>query len=252
MTEFWRYRELVWNLTVVDLKNRYQNTVLGFIWSLLSPLLLSLVLYFVFRYLFQQEPNFPAYLLVGLMSWRFFATGTNAAIYAITGKGSLVTKVYVPRWILVMSNTLSNLISSLIEFVVILPILYAVSGGLPVTTVFFPLVFIIYFPFVYGISLFLAALYVYFRDLNQIWDVLSFILFFLSPIFYPLSSIKGMLPFYLLNPITEFIIIYRDLMIYGRLPTPYSLGIICAAALAAVLIGWAVFHRLQRRFAEEM
>ena len=252
MRELWQYRELTWNLTVVDLKNRYQNTALGFFWSILSPLLMALVLYFVFRYLFMQEPNFAAYLLVGLMSWRFFATGTTAGLYSVVGKPSLVTKVYVPRKILVLSNTLSNLISSLIEFVIIIPILYVVSGQLPGTLWLFPSVFLAYFWFVYGIALFLASLYVYLRDLNQIWEVVCQILFFLSPIFYPMSAIQGTLPLYLLNPNTEFIIIFRDLMLYGKLPTLYSLSIVVIASIMAYLIGSIVFRRLQRRFAEEI
>jgi len=252
MPELWRYRELIWNLTVVELKNRYQNTGLGFIWSLLSPLLMALVLFFIFRYLCQQEPNFAAYLLVGLMAWRFFAICTTSSVYSIVGKGSLVTKVYIPRRILVLSNTISNLISSLLEFIIIIPILFAVSGSLPVTILLFPLVFLIYFWFVYGASLFLAALYVYFRDLNQIWEVLVTTLFFLSPIFYPMSAIKGAMPVYLLNPLTEFIIIFRDLMIYGKIPTLYSLSIVCVASIASVLIGSLIFNRLQRRFAEEI
>ncbi len=252
MHEIWQYRELTWNLTVVDLKNRYQNTALGFLWSLLSPLLMALVLYFVFRYLFDQEPNFAAYLLVGLMTWRFFAVGTTSAVYAVAGKASLVTKVYVPRQILVLSNTISNLISALIEFIIIIPVLYFISGDLPLTILLFPLIFLIYFWFVYGIALFLSSLYIFFRDLNQIWEVLVNILFFLSPIFYPMSAIKGTMPIYLLNPVTEFIIIYRDLMIYGKIPTLYSLSIVCIASIASVLIGSLVFNRLQRRFAEEL
>ena len=106
--------------------------------------------------------------------------------------------------------------------------------------------------FIYGVGLFLAALYVYFRDVNQIWEVLVNILFFLSPIFYPMSAIKGAMPIYLLNPITEFIIIYRDLMVYGNLPSLYSLALVTAASLAAFIIGSLTFNKLQRRFAEEI
>ncbi|MHB8086587.1 MAG: ABC transporter permease, partial [Dehalococcoidia bacterium] len=115
MNEFLKYRELIGTLTVVELKNRYQNTALGFLWSLLSPLMLALVLFIVFRYLFRQEPNFAAYLLVGLMSWRFFAVSTMSAVYSVVGKASLVTKVYIPREIIVLSSALANLISSLLE-----------------------------------------------------------------------------------------------------------------------------------------
>ncbi len=211
------------------------------------------MLYTIFRYLFKQEPNFAAYLLVGLMSWRFFAIGTNSSLYSILGKASLVTKVYIPRQILVLSNILSNLISSLLEFVVIIPILWAVSGSLPLTILLFPLVFLIYFWFVYGAGLFLSSLYVYFRDLNQIWEVLVNILFFLSPVIYPMAAItEKTMPYYLLNPLTQFIVIYRDLMVYGNLPSFYSLALVTAASLAAFVIGSLTFNKLQRRFAEEI
>jgi lipopolysaccharide transport system permease protein len=253
MVEIWRYRELIRNLTVVELKNRYQNTALGFIWSLLSPLLLALVLYFVFRYMFGQKADFPAYLLVGLMTWRFFANGTTSSINSIVGKPSLVTKVYIPREILVLSNVLSNLISSLLEFIVIIPILFIVLGKLPDTIFLFPLIFLIYFWFVYGASLFLSALFVYFRDLNQIWEVLVNVLFFLSPIIYPMVEIsEKTLPYYQLNPLTEFIFIFRDVMMYGNLPSLYALSISIAASAAAIITGGFIFKKLQRRFAEEI
>jgi len=253
MGEIWRYRELVKNLTIADLKNRYQNTALGFLWSLLSPLLLALVLFVVFRYMFGQGADFPAYLLIGLMTWRFFANSTTSSLYSILGKAGLVTKVYIPREILVLSNMLSNLVSSLLEFIIIIPILYVVLGTLPVTIFLFPLLFLIYFWFVYGISLFLAALFVYFRDLNQIWEVLVNVLFFLSPIIYPMVQItERTIFFYRLNPITEFIFMYRDVMMYGKLPSLFALVITVTATIAAIVIGSLVFNKLQRRFAEEM
>jgi lipopolysaccharide transport system permease protein len=253
MTDFWNYREIIKNLTVVDLKNRYQNTALGFLWSVLSPLLLALVLYFVFRYLYGQGPEFPKYLLVGLMTWRFFSTSTTSALYSIVGKPSLITKIYIPRKILVLSNVIANLVSSFLEFIVIIPILLVLPGGLPVTLWLFPLLFLVYFWFVYGASLLLASLYVYFRDLNQIWEVLVNILFFLSPVIYPMVQISNKtMPYYLLNPMTEFIIISRNLMVYGTFPTLYSLGIIVVASVGALIIGNLVFNKLQRRFAEEI
>jgi lipopolysaccharide transport system permease protein len=249
----WHYRELIKNLTLAEFKNRYQNTTLGFFWSLLSPLLLSLVLWFVFRNLFRQEEDFAANLLVGIMAWRFFATGTSAALQSIVSKPSLVTKVYIPRQILVLSTVLANLISSLLEFLVLLPILFVLLKHLPLTIVLFPLVHIPYLLFIYGIGLLLAALFVYFRDLNQIWEVLINVLFFCSPIIYPLSIVPGyLMPYYMLNPITQFIVTYRHLMVAGTLPPITSITGVIAIATIAWLIGNYAFNRLQRRFAEEV
>ena len=249
----WQYRELIRNLTVADLKNRYQNTALGFFWSLLSPLLLAGVLYFVFRHLFGGEENFAINLIVGIMAWRFFANGTSSSLGAIVGKASLVTRVYIPRQILVLSNTLANLISSLLEFVVLLPIIFGLLGYLPITILLFPLIHIVYFWFIFGAGLLLSSLYVYFRDLNQIWEVLVTTLFFCSPIVYPLSIVPAyLMSYYLLNPVTQFIIMYRDVMVAGNLPSLYSLVVVIGFAIAAYLVGSFVFNKLQRRFAEEM
>jgi lipopolysaccharide transport system permease protein len=249
----WQYRELIRNLTIADLKNRYQNTSLGFLWSLLSPLLLAGVLYFFFRHLFGQEQNFAINLLVGIMTWRFFTTGTTSSLYSIVYKGSLVTKVYIPRQILVLSTALTGLISSLLEFIILVPIIFVLLGHLPVTVLLFPLIHVIYFCFIFGAGLLLSALYVYFRDLNQIWDVLVNILFFCTPIFYPISVVPAyLLPYYQLNPITQFMAIYRGLMVAGTLPSLYSMVIVVGFAIAAYLVGSLVFNKLQRRFAEQM
>ena len=249
----WQYRELISNLTVAELKNRYQNTSLGFFWSLLSPFLLAGVLYFVFRYAFAQEEHFIINLLVGIMAWRFFFIGTTSSLGVIVSKASLVTKVYMPRQILVLSNTLANLISSLLEFIILLPIIFFILGYLPVTIFLFPFVHFIYFLFIFGVGLILSGFYVYFRDLNQIWEVLTNILFFCSPIVYPLVIVPAyLMPYYLFNPVTQFIEIYRGLMITGSLPSLYSIAGVIAISIAAYLLGNLVFNKLQRRFAEEI
>jgi lipopolysaccharide transport system permease protein len=249
----WQHRELIWNLTVVDLKNRYQNTGLGFFWSLLSPLLMALVLYVVFRHLYGREQNFAVNLLVGLMAWNFFAVATNSALQTIVGKANLVTRVYIPRQILVLSNAMSNLINALLTFVVLVIIIAVVMGGLPATTPLFLLIFIPFFWFIYGAGLLLSSLYVYFRDLNQIWQVLVQVLFFTSPIFYPISIVPAsLLPYYQLNPVTQFIGMFRDVMVAGTLPSLFSVAVVVGFAAAAFVVGSLVFGKLQRRFAEEL
>jgi len=249
----WQHRELIWNLTVVDLKNRYQNTALGFFWSLLSPLLQALVLYFIFRHLWGREQDFAINLLVGIMCWQFFATGTSSALHTIVGKSNLVTRVYIPRQILVLSNVLATLINSLLTFIVLLLIIVVLLGHLPVTVLLFPLIHFIYFWFIFGAGLLLSSLFVYFRDLNQIWQVLTQVLFFCSPIFYPLSIIPAyLMPYYQLNPVTQFIIIYRAVMVTGNLPSLFSTAVVIGFAIAAYLVGSFTFSKLERRFAEEL
>jgi len=187
------------------------------------------------------------------MAWRFFANGTSSSLGAIVGKPGLVTRVYIPRQILVLSNALSNIISSLLEFIVLLPIIFILLRYLPVTVLMYPLIHIIYFFFIYGAGLLLSSLFVYFRDISQIWQVVTQVLFFCSPILYPMSIIPDyLMTYYRLNPITQFIIMYRDVMIAGDLPSLFSIVFVTGFAIAAYLVGSLVFSKLQRRFAEEM
>ena len=247
----WQHRELIRNLTVADLKNRYQNTFLGFFWSLLSPLLLAVVLYFVFRHLWGREESAAISILVGVMAWQFFASGSSSSLRAIVGNAGLVTRVYVPRHILVLTNVLTSLINSLFAFVALVPLIFILQGHLPITVLLFPVVHVVYFWFMYGLGLILSSLFVYFRDMSQIWEVLTRTLFFASPVMYPLSIIpSNLLPYYLMNPMTQFILIYRDVMVDGTLPSLQSTAIVVGFAVGATLVGTFTFRRLERRFAE--
>jgi lipopolysaccharide transport system permease protein len=249
----WEYRELIRNLAVADLKNRYQNTSLGFLWSLISPFLMAVVLWFVFRKVFSQEENYAINLIVGIMAWRFFSTGTSACLNSIVSRSTLVTKVYIPRQILVMSTAISSLIASLLEFVILFPIVFVLVGHIPPTMILYPIAHIFLFLPIYGIGLLFSSAYVYFRDLSQIWEVMLNILIYTSPIIYPMSIVPPyLMPYYMLNPLTHIILMYRDIIVSGVFPTWLSFVYIVIFGVAAVLVGNYVFEKLQRRFAEEL
>lgn len=251
---FLEYRELIRIMTISELKVKYQSSILGFTWSLLNPLLMMLVLYFVFSNIFKATQNhFALYLLIGIVSWRFLSNGTSMAIASIVGKPSLVTKVRIPRQVLVLSTVLASFISSLLEFVVLVPLLFILGVGLSPHILLFPVVHIIFFMMVYGVSLILASLYVYYRDLNQIWDVLIQMGFFISPIVYPLSTVpEDYLPYYMLNPVTVMIQMYRDVLLYHNVPATTDLAFAFLTGVASIILGSMVFRRLERRFAEEI
>jgi lipopolysaccharide transport system permease protein len=249
----WEYRELIRNLTVAELKNRYQNTSLGFFWSILSPLLLAGVLYFVFRKVFQQEQNFALYLVIGLMAYRFFAVGSVTCLTSILSKPNLVTKVYIPRQILVLSGALSTLIASLLEFIILIPIIWVSIRHIPVTILMYPVIHVLLFFIIYGLGLMLGALFIYFRDLNQIWDFILNMLLYTSPIIYPLSVVpQYLIKYYMINPLTRVVLMYRDVMVNGVVPSPISWIVVIVSGIIAVLLGNYVFSKLQRRFAEEI
>ena len=253
MMYIFEYKELIRNLVISDLKTKYSGSVFGFAWSMLNPLLMMLVLYFVFSGIFHSQENFVLYLLTGILAWRFFANGTTAAMFSIVGKPSLVTKIFIPREILTLSTALSCFISSILEFLVLIPLLIILGAGISATILLVPLLHLMYFLLVYGISLILASLYVYYRDLNQIWDIVLQVGFFLSPIVYPLSYIPAKYEFYyMLNPITRLITMYRDVLLDGTIPQISDFGIVIASGLILFVIGTLLFKKQSRRFAEEL
>lgn len=249
-----QYKELINNLVISDLKTKYSSSVLGFAWSMLNPLLMMIVLYTVFSNLFKfTQEHYGFYLLIGMTAWRFFANSTSTAMNSIVGKPSLVTKIYIPREILTISSVISALISSMLEFLVLITILI-IFGVVPsIKILIFPVIYVLYFLIIYGISLILSSLYVYFRDLNQIWEVFIQIGSFLSPIIYPMSIVPEKYMFYyMLNPITRIIEMYRDVLLYDTMPTITDFMLVFLFGIFLFIFGSLMFKKLSRRFAEEI
>jgi lipopolysaccharide transport system permease protein len=249
-----QYHELIKNLVISDLKVKYASSALGFAWSLLNPLAMMVILYFVFSNVFQgNEEHFVLYILIGILWWRFFSLGTASALRAIVSKPSLVTKVYIPRETLTLSSVISSLISSLLEFTVLLPMLFIIGPGVHASILLFPVILLLSFLLVYAISLFLSSLYVYFRDLNQVWDVVLQLGFFACPIVYPVSLVpQAYAGYYMLNPVTVLMGMYRDIFLHGMIPPAADFLLAGAFALALLASGMFTFSRLSRRFAEEV
>jgi len=248
------YSELIKNLVASDLKVKYQSSVLGFAWSMLNPLLMMLVLYAVFNNIFRfEQEHFALYLLIGIIAWRFLANGTMTAMSSIVGKPSLVTKIFIPREILTFSIAMSAFISSILEFAVLIPLLLILGVSLSFTVLLFPVIHILFFVMVYGISLVLASLYVYYRDLNQIWDILLQVGFYLAPVIYPLSLVpEKYIFYYMLNPVTRLMVMYRDILLYNTIPSAIDFLIVAMCGLIFLIIGTMIFRKLSPRFAEEV
>jgi lipopolysaccharide transport system permease protein len=246
------YRDLITILTISDLRVKYQSSVLGFAWSLINPLFTLLILYVVFSRIYQMSGStFVLFLFVGIVTWRFLANGTTRGMASIVNNPGLVKKIYIPRHVLVFSSVLSSLISSILEFVVLFCIIFILGVQFSLTVLLFPLVFFLFFLIVYAVSLFLSSLYVYYRDVNQVWEVLLQAGFFLVPIVYPISVIpEQYLQLYLLNPITVIIEIFRDILIYGTLPPATYLAYTAIVAIVLLAAGKLLFTKLERRFAE--
>ena len=237
-----------------DFKLRYRNSVLGFLWSLLNPLAYMIILTIVFSLLLRVSvPNFAAWVLIGLLFWRFFSLGTNQGLFSIINNPSLVAKVYLPRYLIVLSNNLANLFGAILEFVVFLPLLFLLGVTPTVYLFFLPVIILLEFLLIFGLSLSLAPLNAKYRDFYQLWDVALQLGFFLTPIVYDSQLIPSRFRVaYLLNPMTAVIESGRDIFLYQHLPSTFALIIITSAVGVLLIVGMIVFHALETRLAEEI
>lgn len=254
LRELYNYRQLVWAIAWGDFKWRYKNSILGYFWSLLEPLVMLVILYIVFSNLMKvQVEHYQLFLLLGIIMWNFFVKATSYGLTAIVGKPSLVQKVYFPRDILVISGCITAMLQSLFESLIF--IVFMIVLWIPISVNIFYLVYIlsIYFILTLGVALALAALNVYYRDIQFIWAVVLQAGFFITPILYPLSIFSPTLQEILrLNPIAQIIVTARDSILYSIPPYSVSLAYAGIAAVVIFAIGYAIFIKLEPRFAEEM
>lgn len=203
-------RALLAELVRTDFKLRYQGSMLGYAWSLLRPLLLFLILYLVFVQFLKIGkgfPHFPVYLLLGIVIWNFFTEMTNQSLTSIVGRGNLIRKIRIPRWIIILSASISAVINLLINLVVVAVFAVVNEVELMPSLVLLPLILVEVYIFALGLSLLLSALYVKYRDISYIWEVITQAGFYITPIIYPLGLITNELlqKIILLNPMAQAI-----------------------------------------------
>ena len=257
--QIYRYRSLLWNLTVREIKARYRGSVLGFLWSLANPLLLLAVYSLVFGFIFQQRIEgadpYPLFLICGLFPWIWISTSILEGTMSLVANAGLIRKSAFPAELLPTMSVLSNLV----HFVLALPILAAALvtgrllgspvGGLPFLLL--PVVVALQLPMIAGIALGLAALNVHFKDVRDLTINAITLLFFLSPILYLLSVLPPRLQLLIhLNPFTPFILAYQEVLFHGVVPGPVRwLAMIGVSALLWVL-GASLFERLRDTLVE--
>ena len=246
--------DLLLELTLTDFRLKYKNSVLGFFWSLLKPLLSFLVLYVVFFIFIRLEiEHYELYLLLGIFLWNYIADCSTAGLNSIVSKANLIKKANFARGIIVLSACLSATVTFVLNLLVFFLFVFT-AGILPTWTVlvFFYLVFFL-FIFLLGLSLLLATGYVYFRDLSHLWDVLLQLLFWLSPIIYSLGFIPQKYhALYLLNPLTQYILMARQILIFNEVPALSTLTFVALVSLLMLLVGYLVFSQKSPLFAEEL
>jgi ABC-type polysaccharide/polyol phosphate export permease len=271
LRELLSYWELIENLVVRDLKVRYKNSVLGFVWSLLNPLLLMLVFTIVFTLMLpnQSIAKFPVFVLCALLPWNFFNTAVISATNSIVENSNLIKKVYFPREILPIATVLSNFCNFLLAFPVLMALIIIFKVPLTIWLIYVPLIMLVQLVFTTGISLILATSNVFYRDTRVIMEVAMQAWFFLTPVFYPDDLIPewgvllgATLPIrrllYILNPMASIIASYRSVL-YGFSngsppvpPAPDFFSRTIVTALVCLAVGYAIFVRYSHRFGEEV
>jgi len=211
-------RALLRELVVTDFKLRYQGSVLGYTWSLLRPLLLFLILYIVFvKFLRLGEgvPHFPVYLLLGIVLWNFFSEMTSQSLSSIVIRGDLIRKIRIPRWIIVLSSSVSALINLVLNLLVVSVFMIINHVDISGSAVWFPFILAQIYVFSIGVSLLLAAAFVKYRDVSHIWEVILQALFYLTPILYPITLITNELlqKLLLISPMAQAIQDARSVLV---------------------------------------
>ncbi|MBE0428413.1 MAG: ABC transporter permease [Thermoleophilia bacterium] len=256
-----KYSYLIKELAITDFKLKFKGSFFGYLWSLAKPLLLFLVLYTVFTRIFRiggTIPNYPVYLLLGVMLWGFFAETTNVCMTSIVGRGDLIRKVYFPKIILPISSSLSALISLVINLIVVFGFAVYVGVEFSTSLLWMPLVVIEFYILSLGVAFFLASLFVRYRDIVHIWEVFAQALFYATPILYPLALVPpDFARVMMLSPVAQIIQDFRRIIISPTIESSVSVnGIIGLLpyflTIIIFILGYFVFQRMAMKFAEEV
>jgi lipopolysaccharide transport system permease protein len=265
LTELIRYRELVKNLVLRDLKARYKNSVLGFLWSLLNPLLTMLVFTVVFTYMMPNNriPNYPVFLMCALLPWNLTQAALMGCVNSIVGNAPLVKKVYFPREVLPLSAVLSNFVNFLLALVVLFAMLFLLRIPLTRWAVWLPFIMVIQLILTLGLGLLLATANVFYRDTAVIMGVILQAWFFLTPVFYAIDILptqRSVAGFnlnihrltYILNPMASIVSSYRVVLYHGAPPALNFMLRTFATSVAILVLGYLIFSRYSGIFGEEV
>lgn len=244
------YRELIWALALKELKIRYKRSVLGFMWALLNPALLMLVLTLVFSSIMRFPiPHYPIFLLSVLLPWTFFSQALSYSVESIVSNGDLIKKVSVPKLVFPMAALVSNLINlmlSLIPLALLVPIL---RHPFHWTWVYLPVPLLALTIFTMGMTFFFAVANVYYRDVSHILQIVLSAWFYVTPIIYPLDFIPAQYRWiFKLNPLIYVINGFRLSVYYGQLPKAPSITASFVCAFISLFIGFAIFRKYQNKF----
>lgn len=252
----YQYRELLKTNVKKDIRGKYKASVLGVLWSFINPLLQVAVYAIVFPYILgASQQNYIVYLVTGIIPWTFFQMAVIQGTTTIKGNAGIIKKVYFPREILPLSVVLSGLINFFISCIIILGFCIFFGVGISWHIVFVPFIALIEAILALGLGLALGAINAYVQDTEYIVNFVLTMAFYGSPIVYQIAQFSnaGLLAKLInLNPMTKIINAYREVFLYHHVPGLLGLLVVLIIALVVLVIGYAIFKKLEKGFAEEL
>lgn len=247
----WKYKDLLKQLVARDIKLKYRRSFLGYLWSILNPLLIMIVMTIVFSTMFKRNiENFPVYLFTGQMMFNFMNQSTHQAISSITGNGSLLKKTYVPKYIFTVSKITSGLVDFFFSLGALVIVMIATDASFTPCLLLVPFVALQLYVFCVGLGMFLAQANVFFRDIQYIYNAVTTAWMYLTPIFYPIESLPEKVIWVVkhLNPMYFYVGQFRDIAYYGNIPGPKIVFAGCVTALLMLILGVKSFLKTQDKF----
>ncbi|MBR3199003.1 MAG: ABC transporter permease [Bacilli bacterium] len=253
-SNLYNYREFLKTSILKDFRGKYKKSFLGILWSFLNPLFQLLIYSLVFPHIMGNKiENYTVYLIVGLMPWTFFNNTIIQSAACIVTNGGIIKKVFFPREILPISTLTSNLINFLITQIIVLLALIFSGIGIAKTIVLFPLIALLQYILQMGLAFIFSAITVYIRDVEYIINIFMMLMFYLCPILYAPSMLPPeLLNVLKLNPMFEIITFYRQILYEGVLPNMHTVFKIFLVCVGVLFIGYMIFRRLEKKFAEEL
>lgn len=248
---FWHYKDLLKQLVVKDIKLKYRRSFLGYLWSILNPLLVMIVMAIVFSTMFSRNiKNYPVYLFCGQILFNYMNQSTHQALNSINGNAALLKKTYVPKYVFTFSKITSGLVDLFFSLGALIIVMIATGAHFSLYNLLFPLVFLQLYIFCIGLGLFLAQANVFFRDIQYIYNAVTTAWMYLTPIFYPIESLNGKVLWFVkhCNPMYFYVGQFRDIVYYNRMPGNTIIFAGCTAAFLMLIIGTKSFLKNQNNF----
>ena len=247
MLRLYRYRDLLMTLVVRELTVRYKRSVIGFLWTMLQPLLTMVVLYFVFSSIFRFEvTNYPVYVLAGVLFWNFFSQSIISSMNSLRGNAALLKKLPVPHAVFPVATVIAGVVNLLLAMLPLLVILYFTRepNGLPPSLLFLPVAIVIAALVTLGAGLLLSPLAVFFYDVVEVVGVVMMLGMYATPIFYPLKIVPEQYRWVVrFNPVRSILEVFRDPIFFEKVPPLTHLSVAMLLAVLALTLGYWSFRR---------